>query len=557
MATMNGFRYASSGAAPLGNGSAANGLYLPMAQVRSATPNGSSTVDGMGARAGNPSAYTASLSFEGRSPISDLGLPTEETQAKLQARASRNSDARSGTGTGTGTDSDDFDARKTALQRFVTSGVFQNSTIIMIVANTVAMAFEADYPSWEGWQVVDGIFLFYFTVELTLRLCAFGCAFFTSAVGSEEQGWNIFDFTIVFLGIMDTCVVSQLMANRKHKVGRWFMMLRILRIARALKLFKSFPELYRLGRGLIESTQYVFYIFILLGLLMLVGAIFCVNLVGKQAETFDDPEMIREWFGSVPAAMETLFIFLTLDDWSTPARMVSKELGWMNCFWILFIMLGPFTLLSLLTGLMADKMEEARVEADDKKEEASLEETRKLLESLRQVFTAITPKSSSVTQGFFPRETSDVHAKLANGEGEEDTVDDGAEVSRAMFLHHAQHICDELAKTEVVLDPAEMPEIFDCFDKDGSGSLSWEEFRDGVVQINDFGATKAMVMWLEGEIVKLDNHMSSGDATWDKKLAGLHKRAAGMQKSVSKLEKKLGQFFQSVGYDPDAEESVE
>merc|ERR1712225_154940 len=100
---------------------------------------------------------------------------------------------------------------------------------------------------------------------------------------------------------------------------------------------------------------------------MLGSAIYITDLVGidDAPEQFEDPEAIRLWFGSTLRSMNTLFIFLTFDDWSTAARMVNKVHPWMEIFWMAYILFGAFTLLSVLTGLMADCMNAARQEELD------------------------------------------------------------------------------------------------------------------------------------------------------------------------------------------------
>lgn len=256
---------------------------------------------------------------------------------------------------------------------------FQNFVIVLIMLNTVVMSFEADMPDKKWlWTIVDNVFLTCFSVELTMRLCFWGCRFFYN----QDWKWNCFDFFIVGLGIADQWVMILYLkfivggdAHEHHQSGslsRLVMMMRsirILRVLRAIRLLRQFPDLYRLVMGLVGSFNSVVWVAVLFLMLLLVSSIFVTNIVGGYIDEFADPGAVKEYFGSMMVTMNTLFVYLTSDDWSTSARMVNEEMPFMEFFWIGYMFLGAFTLLSLLTGLMADKMNSVREEAEDLMEE--------------------------------------------------------------------------------------------------------------------------------------------------------------------------------------------
>ena len=64
-----------------------------------------------------------------------------------------------------------------------------NFTILAIIVNGSLMGVQTDYdlPAAES---IDYFFLWFFTIELFLKIFAFGFAFF-------EDGWNLMDFFIV------------------------------------------------------------------------------------------------------------------------------------------------------------------------------------------------------------------------------------------------------------------------------------------------------------------------------------------------------------------------
>jgi voltage-gated sodium channel len=205
-----------------------------------------------------------------------------------------------------------------------------------------------------------------FCIELFLRLYVQGCAFFYN----DEWGWNWFDFFVVALGVVDQWLLSLLFTEMKgssnmSNIISSLRVIRLLRVLRAFRLFQHFRPLRLLAKGLIGSLSSVFWIAMMFLSLVFTSAIFTTSLIGRDADSFSEPEKIRGWFGTMGRSMETLSIFLTCDDWSTPVRIVNARYPWMEIFWVWYIVTGAFLVLSLLTGLMADNMKEARDEDED------------------------------------------------------------------------------------------------------------------------------------------------------------------------------------------------
>lgn len=264
---------------------------------------------------------------------------------------------------------------------------------VVILLNIVSMTIEADYPyepcfeplqgsfpyePCQLWAVVNGCFLVFFCVEMAIRLFAFGCRrFFTI---KDEWLWNIFDACIVIMGLGDQSVCHFFDQGRQPGgVGHLMMMMRvvrILRVLRVLRLIKNVQELFVLALAMLEALRTSFWIAMLMVMLMLVGAILCTTVIGHNATRFevgpggagiclpdlDDPDFdlncIRSYWGSTLASMFTLFQLLTFDNWSAVARVVVESLPIMRIFFMCFIVVAAFAILSLLTGVVADHMNE-------------------------------------------------------------------------------------------------------------------------------------------------------------------------------------------------------
>lgn len=116
-----------------------------------------------------------------------------------------------------------------------------------------------------------------------------------------------------------------------NQVVSAFRIIRLLRVLRAVRLFKNFKELNRLMMGLVNSVQSVVWIAVMFAFLIFTSSIFVTKMVGKDADSGiyspADAEVISNSFGTIGRSMITLSVFLTCDDWSTPARTRRLEFG--------------------------------------------------------------------------------------------------------------------------------------------------------------------------------------------------------------------------------------
>lgn len=253
----------------------------------------------------------------------------------------------------------------------------------LLGCNTLAMCFEADYPELEIWSYVNLMFVVVFVTELALRLITYGLPFFYN----EEWRWNVFDFLVVMVACTDM-VLHTLRGADEAEVGAVtsIRVVRMLRILRVFRLLRQFDELQLLARGLLESAEYVLWTFLLLAMLVFTCAILCTMVIWRRKEVFEDPELIELYWGGVLTSSLTLFQFLTLDDWGTIARQVAAELPAMVCVFVPYIVMAAFVVLSLLTGVMAEHMQEVRVKEGQLRRHTREFEVKKTMRELYNVF---------------------------------------------------------------------------------------------------------------------------------------------------------------------------
>jgi len=416
------------------------------------------------------------------------------------------------------------------LQRMEQSNIFQGVTITAVLLNThlLAMEAEAEDPGAAQWEHLDQAFLTFFVCEISFRLAAYRCEFFRN----KEWKWNTFDLTIVALGVLDQWVMPLLEADSSQKMAKLIMIfrvLRVLRVLRAFRLFRQFKKLKILARGLLDSLQSVFWVALLFALVIFSYAIVITKLAGKNWQQFDageDQEVVKDKFGTIPKSMETLFIFLTCDDWSTPARIVNKKMPYMQFVWVTYIVLGVFTLLSLLTGLMADKMNEERTREEENEAAEKADKLELFLDNLKVMF------DKADTSGDAMVDVDEFKEMLCNRKVAKKMQECGLPAIRAQ----------------------ETSEIFQAMDRDRDGQLPWEEFRDGLIQLSKPFTSKD-IMWLESSILKLDRMLAQHDASghcidWDHRLDRVHAHATLISERLAFLERSLSGFFDRVGYRP-------
>jgi len=433
---------------------------------------------------------------------------------------------------------DDSEGAMWKLKRLEQWEPWRNFVIIVILLNTFVLAMEADSPDMKWSSELDTIFLGIFCVELVLRLVVYRCDFFVN----EDKGWNWFDFTVVGLGVMDQCVFG-LSANegdsQVSNIIAALRVIRLLRVLRAVRIFKHLKPLRLLANGLINSLSSVFWIAMMFLALVFTSAILVTSVIGNSDHNFEDPEQIQRWFGTMGRSMETLSIFLTCDDWSTPARMVNEVYPYMEFFWIWYIVMGAFWVLSLLTGLMADKMKEARDEDEDQ-QKTEPHEFEELLDSLCLTQEREGPLSIDCKK----------FQEIVSQEG----------VSKAL--------ADAGLKD---MDDKQRSWLFKAFDRDNNGTVSWDELKESLTQISRHASPLASpleIMKIEGVLVRLDRTLRDwrskqpsssadkhhrNDVDWDQRLELVHARSALLKERLKALDGDLQVFFKAMNYDPKAD----
>ena len=258
--------------------------------------------------------------------------------------------------------------------------------VIMLAGVNVGISTYFDPGEEPAWlDNMDLCIFWMFWSELLVKVMATGVSPWNFLIGQEWR-WNVFD---LFIMVMSSLAMVGL------GIGD-VTILRLIRLMRLAKVFRKIPQLQMIITGLIGGLQSIFYIFILMALTFYLYAVVAIIYLSPN-----DP-----WhFGSVEMSMITLFRLATLDNWGdmmfisyegcglyqwdvyttdpddeaateevgaviycTPEMHEQRaHKGIVILFFVSFIILASFCMLSLFVGAVSMSMAESMEKMNEEK----------------------------------------------------------------------------------------------------------------------------------------------------------------------------------------------
>ncbi len=232
------------------------------------------------------------------------------------------------------TQADMADTLRARAARLVMSTPFQRIVIGLILFNAVTLGLETSesvMASWGGLlHAIDRVLLVLFTAELALRIYAFRDRFF-------RDPWGIFDLLVVG--------ISWVPESGPLAV------LRALRVLRVLRLISVVPSLRRVVEAMLAALPGMGSIVLLMLLIFYVFAVMAVKLFGGAME---------EQFGSLGAALFTLFQLMAMDDFGNVVRQAMEHSPYAWLFFIPFSIVATFVVLNLFIGVIVESIQSMR-----------------------------------------------------------------------------------------------------------------------------------------------------------------------------------------------------
>lgn len=228
---------------------------------------------------------------------------------------------------------------------------FQSLSIFVIVLNGAvlgAMTFDgARAAAGETLIRIDHACLVFFSFEVVVGLVSFG----RRPWHYFRSGWNVFDFAIV---------VASFLPGLRENVT----ILRLLRLARVVRIFKSMPSLrlilVAMGKAMPKSGG----VFALTGVFMYLWAMIGWIAFGH----YDSAEQLAQFghFESVGTTLLVLLQVLTFDNLGENIRDAMALSPWTLPYFIVFMLFAAFVLMNVLIGVVLASMEEAqRIDDED------------------------------------------------------------------------------------------------------------------------------------------------------------------------------------------------
>ena len=231
------------------------------------------------------------------------------------------------------------------LTRVVYSQTFELCIAGIIFLNAVALALLTipgiDVQTRQSLESFDQAALWIFVFELVVRMISYG----SKPWNFFKTGWNVFDFVIIGL--------SPFLANQT-------LILRLLRIFRLIRIFRFLPDVRVLTRSITRSLPPLMSMSVLIFLALFIYGMAGVYLFGEQ--------MPEQW-GDITAALTSLFILLTLEEFASYLVDGLAVSPWALPYYISYVFVIVFTILNVLIGVVLNAMDEARQESRDREDE--------------------------------------------------------------------------------------------------------------------------------------------------------------------------------------------
>lgn len=330
---------------------------------------------------------------------------------------------------------------------------------LIIVANSICIGIETSYEiegkNTDVFQVLEHVFLWIYIVELGLRFVAYG-------VSCLKDGWTLFDFVLVILGVLSLYILGPIFSNMKSddndnvaivKKLTGFLVLRTLRLfrlARLLKLMVQFRTLWMLVRGLLSSLGTILYAFILIVLILYIFSCMTLELVTNNLK--DNPvvgDIISNHFPNLAMTMLSLMQFVTIDSISGMYFPLVKEEPTLILLFLPAILVVSITLVNLVTAVIVEGAIQAGNEDAEAIRRYKQYRFMKMLPELRAKFREMDQDGNDLL-----------------------TLEE--------VVHAPAAIKHDLSE---FVDGEGLHELFEMIDIDESGEINSDEFCDGIAKL--------------------------------------------------------------------------
>ena len=230
------------------------------------------------------------------------------------------------------------------LNLFIHHPAFKAFILIVIILNIIVLALDTLRSSPKEKIAYSIIDVFCVTIYVFEILINWFCDFF----GYWTDGWNIFDFliiTISFIGL----IIDVTFENST------------IEALRVIKSLRVFPIVHQLIRFLpIHNTIFLALPMIFLIIIALFIILFIYAVLGLTIFSSDMPDL----FGSLPKTLYTLFVTVTLENWSEviDAATEAGVFASASIYFITYTTIMTVIAMTLIIGTLTSYMQQKRRE---------------------------------------------------------------------------------------------------------------------------------------------------------------------------------------------------
>jgi voltage-gated sodium channel len=258
----------------------------------------------------------------------------------------------------------------------VNSKWFEPFMIGLIIFNAVLIGLEtwrefaARFDHWlhVGNDIILGVFI----VEAALKITAVAPRwrlYFAS-------GWNLFDLSVIVFSLIPATDEFALVA-------------RLVRVLRVLRLVSAVPQLRLIVATLVRSIPSMGHVILLMSIILYIYAVTGFHLFGEHDE---------EHWGSLGAALLTLFQMVTLEGWVEVMDTAMEATPYAWVFFVTFVMIGTFVVLNLFIAVVINNLEQSKHEQLEELDKPvthkdvleELDRTRRALQELQRKIARLT-----------------------------------------------------------------------------------------------------------------------------------------------------------------------
>lgn len=347
-------------------------------------------------------------------------------------------------------------ALQTRIQRIVQSGTFECVTGCVIFVNLITIGLEAqtslmneeEFQPWSWPWVSERIFLLVYCLELTLRFIAGSNIF--------NDFWFFLDACLVITGFTALVILPMTVGEIAGLGAEKFLLvrgIRLLRLVRALRMFKHFKVMWRLVNGLLTAGKTLLSTSVLLLVSLFIFSCIAVELIAKDEYLASAPAtaaIVRKHFWGVDLSMVTLMQFVTLDSAASIYFPLIMERPGLCLYFLLIIFVISIGLMNLVTAVVLENAMESAAEEAEEERSSLKSKVKEAIPELLEIFKRLDKDKS----GILTRDEMEI-------------VDDNLLPRRLL----------DSACVGSILD------FFDFLDVEEKGELSQQDFVEGLLNL--------------------------------------------------------------------------